>query len=142
MLKFVRMQNNNLYTQIKKVLAKEPKILAAYIIGSTVSGKTSSKSDFDLAVIVQNKKITSEDKVYELVRDIRFPRDLDMSVIDKSSSPIFLYEIVAKGKRIYQKSKVQINNFEAFVLHNYYDTAHMRSIFENQLKQKISSYAN
>ena len=136
------MKDHNLDTQIKAVLAEEPEILAAYIVGSTVSGKTTPESDFDLVVVTYSRRTLSYDKVYKLVKNIKFPKTLDLSIVDKSSSPIFLYEIIATGKKIYQRNEPQINNFEAFVLHNYYDTAHLRSIFENQLKQKISSYAN
>ena len=136
------MKNHNLYTQIKAVLAKEPEILAAYIAGSTVSGKTTGESDFDLVIIVRNKKIVGEDKIYELVRNLHFPRDLDLSVADKSSSPVFLYQVIAKGKRIYEKEQSEISKFEAFALHNYYDTAHIRNTYHLYLKEKLSTYAN
>jgi len=136
------MKNEELYNQIKTVLKKDPKILAAYVIGSTITGNISRESDFDLVIVTYNRKTLDYNTVYKLVKDIKFPKTLDLSIVDKSSSPIFLYEITATGKKIYQKNKQQINDFEAFVLHNYYDTAHLRSIFENQLKQKISSYAN
>jgi len=142
MIKFIHMKADILYTQIKAAIAKEPKILATYVIGSTAFGKTTTESDFDLVVVTYNRKTLDYKKVYKLIKDIKFPKTLDLSIVDKSSSPIFLYEIIAKGKKIYQKNKLQINDFEAFVLHNYYDTAHFRSIFEKQLKQKIFSYAN
>ncbi len=142
MIKFVHMKDNNLYTQIKVVLAKEPEILAAYVVGSTVSGKTTSESDFDLVIIVRNRKIVGQDKVYELVRNLHFPRDLDLSVADRSSSPVFLYQVIAKGKRIYEKEQSEMSKFEAFALHNYYDTAHIRNTYHRYLKEKLSSHAN
>jgi len=134
--------NNNLHSRIQKALKNNPEILAVYVIGSTVSKRLTDKSDFDLVVVTQNKKVTTDDDVYELIRHIKFPRNLDLSVVDKSSSPIFLYQVIAKGERIYEKSKSQVNNFEAFVLHNYYDTSHLRNIYEKSLREKISSYAN
>ena len=74
---------NDLYSQIQKALKNSSGILAAYVIGSTVSKRFTSKSDFDLVVIAQNRKAVGDDKVYELIRDIKFPRNLDLSVVDK-----------------------------------------------------------
>jgi len=141
MIKFVHMKND-LYSQIQKALKASSEILAAYVIGSTVSKRFTSESDFDLVVVAQNREAVGNDKVYELIRDIKFPRNLDLSVVDKSSSPIFLYQTVAKGERIYVKEKSQADNFEAFVLHNYYDTSHLRNIYDKHLREKLSSYAD
>src|SRR3989344_2188057 len=138
MLKFVHMKNE-LYTQIKKALENNPQILSAYVIGSSVSKRLTKESDFDLAVVVQNRKTASYDKVYGLIEHIKFPRNLDLSVVDKSSSPIFLYQVIAKGGRIYEKEKSQAANFESFVLHNYYDTNHIRNIYHRYLKQELSA---
>ena len=136
------MITNELISQIQMALQKESKILAAYIIGWTVSGKTTSGSDFDLAVVVDNKKVTDENKVYELIRHLRFPKDLDLSVVDRSFSPLFLFQIIAKGKRIYARNQPQTSKFEAYALHHYYDTAYIRNIYNQSLKEKFPSYAN
>ena len=136
------MKNEELYNQIKTVLKKDPKILAAYVIGSTVTGRISRESDFDLVVVTRNRKVTNYDKVYELIKHIQFPKNLDLSVVDKSSSPIFLYQTVSKGKKIYEKQKSLVDNFEAFALHNYYDPAHIRNIYPSHLREKLSTHAN
>ena len=133
---------NELYTQIKKALKNYPQVSAAYVIGSSVSKRLTKESDFDLAVVVQNRKTVSDDKVYGLIEHVKFPRNLDLSVVDKSSSPIFLYQVITKGERIYEKKKSGAATFEAFVLHNYYDTSHLRNIYEKRLKEKVASYAS
>lgn len=142
MIKSVHMTSNKLYAKISAIFKKEQGILAAYVIGSTVTGRTRTESDFDLVVVVRDKKIMDLNKVYELIRHLNFPRDLDLSVLDRSSSPIFLFQTITKGKRIYEKEKQDINNFEAFVLHNYYDTAHIRNTYQKYLKAKLIAYAN
>lgn len=128
----------DLSSQTKTVLAKNEPIIAAYIIGSVVSGNSNQDSDFDLVVVVKNKKNISEDKIYELVRQINFPKDLDLSVVDLNSSPLFLYQIISKGKKIYQKNELEVNKFESFALHNFYDNAHLRNIYNQALKAKFS----
>lgn len=141
MLKFGYMKNK-LYSQIKSALKVNPQIIAAYVIGSTVSKKYTEESDFDLVVVTHNKKALSHDKVYGLIEHIKFPKNLDLSIVDKSSSPIFLYQIVAKGERIYAKNQLPANDFEAFALHNYYDTAHIRNIYHTHLKEKLLAHVN
>lgn len=135
------MITNELVTKIKQALEKEPQIIGAYVVGSVVGGRETAESDFDLAVIVNNKKLLDENKIYDLVKDINFPKNLDLSVVDQSSSPLFLFQIISKGQRIYEKNNNQVVAFETFVLHNYYDTQHLRNIYYESLKPKFS-YAN
>lgn len=135
------MITNELVAKIKQALEKEPRVIGAYVVGSIVHGRETRESDFDLAVIVNNKKALDENKVYGLIKDINFPKDLDLSIVDQSSSPLFLFQIISRGQRIYERNKIDIMAFEAFVLHNYYDTQHLRNIYYESLKPKFS-YAN
>lgn len=137
MLKLSSMQDT-LYSEISTALAKEPQVIAVYVIGSTVSGNSTSGSDFDLAVIVKNRTKVSDDRIYDLLQDISFPRNLDLSVVDKSFSPLFLFQIISKGKRIYEKSDKSAADFESFVMHNYYDTQHIRNIYFGGLANKFN----
>jgi len=132
------MTDNKLCLKIKAALSQEPGILAAYLIGSVVSGSLTPESDFDLVVVARNRRVTDDNKVYQLIRQLNFPKDLDLSVVDSSSSPVFLYQIISKGKRIYAKDPAKADDFEAFSLHNYYDNAHMREIYNQALKKKFS----
>lgn len=131
------MLDTKLIARIKQLLSKEPKIQLAYVLGSVVSGRVRADSDFDLAVIVDDKSKIDYFKIRSLVFPIKFPKDLDLSVVDKSSSPLFLFQIVSKGECIYQKSEQERVSFEVFVLKNYYDTAHMRKIYYSYLKDKF-----
>lgn len=121
--------------KIQKIFAKQPDILSVYLFGSQVGGFAGQKSDLDLAVVVENKKKLNEFDILELLSEIRFPKDLDISVVDKSSSPLFLFEITSQGKRIYEKNKEQATVFEAKTLHLYYDTQHLRNIYRYYLKE-------
>lgn len=131
------MLDKNLTDQIREIFKKEPEVLAVYCFGSFAKGKASSQSDFDLAFVVDDKKSTSLDRIYELIRNLKFPKDLDLSLVDKSSSPLFLYEIITNGKRIYERDKQEITLFEAYILKNYYDNSHMRQIYYQYLKEKF-----
>lgn len=135
------MVNERLTSQIYTALSKESKIILAYILGSVVRGRAGVDSDFDLAIVVEDIKKIDYKYVYELVFPIKLPKDLDLSVVDKSSSPLFLFQIISTGKCVYQKSGQEKVLFEAFVLRNYYDTSYIRNIYYSYLKDKFP-YAN
>lgn len=138
------MKTIKIAADIQKVLKEEPRILACYIFGSYAKENYNKESDFDIAFIVENKKIITDDAVYELIKNIPFPKNLDISVVDKTSSPIFLFQIINSGTRIYAKDENKANDFEAYVLRYYYDTQHLRNIYSYYLKEKFSQkqYAN
>ena len=135
------MSDKNLISEIQKCLLTNPKIVSAYILGSYTSGRAKNESDFDLAVVVEKKTNITQDQVYDLISKINFPKDLDLSLVDKTSSPIFLFQIISTGRCIYQRSQNDKVNFEAFVLRKYYDTQHIRNIYYSYLKEKFP-YAN
>lgn len=129
------------YHTIATALTKDHRILAAYVIGSTARGEVGTESDFDLAVVVGKTRSISEDEVYQLIRHIAFPRDLDLSVVDTHSSPLFLFQIIHSGTMIYEASRGERVQFEAYALHTYYDTAHMRAIYAGYLSQQFARQA-
>lgn len=131
------MIDQKLISRIQIVLSKEPRIRLAYVLGSAVSGRTKSDSDFDLAVVVDNKDKIDFNHIYSLLSQIGFPKDLDLSVVDKNSSPLFLYQVISTGECVYQRGDQTKTSFEAFVLRNYYDNAHLRNIYYSYLKSKF-----
>lgn len=138
------MNDIKVIADIQKALKQESRILACYIFGSYVKETYNKESDFDIAFVVENKKIINDDVVYELIKNISFPKNPDISVVDETSSPIFLFQIINSGTRIYAKDENRANNFESYVLRYYYDTQHLRNIYNNYLKEKFSlkQYAN
>lgn len=131
------MVGKGLISQLAVSFSKEPKIELAYVLGSVVSGRAKSESDFDLAVVVEDKYRIDFNDVYSLISPISFPKDLDLSVVDKNSSPLFLFQMISTGEGIYQKSQKEKISFEANVLRNYYDNAHLRNIYYSYLKDKF-----
>lgn len=131
------MIDKRLVSQIQKVLSKDPNIKLAYTLGSATSGRTREDSDFDLGLVVENADRTDYMYIYKLLFPIKFPKDLDLSIVDKSSSPLFLFQIISTGQCVYQKTEEEKISFESFVLKNYYDTAHIRRIYNLYLKEKF-----
>lgn len=137
------MTNQFLFDQITQVLKLDPQVISAYVLGSYARDETRQESDFDLAVVIKHKNETTDEQIYQLIKDISFPKNLDLSVVDKTASPLFLFQIISTGERVYQASPTEAATFEAKVLHQYYDTAHIRNIYYSYLKQKFPDpYAN
>lgn len=138
MVDWVYMIDSGLKKQIQQSLSQNQQVVAAYVLGSFISGQAGKESDFDLAVVVRNKAKLYEKQIYQSLAHIHFPKNLDLSVVDRSSSPLFLFQMISKGEGVYEKSTTDKVKFEAFVLHIYYDNAHMRNIYYAQLKHKFS----
>lgn len=138
------MKDIKIISSIQKTLQKESLILACYIFGSYVKGIHNKESDIDIAVVVENKKLITENSAYELLKNVPFPKNPDISVVDKTSSPLFLFQIIKYGTRVYTKDEKRIRDFETYVLKYYYDTQHLRNIYSYYLKEKFSPklYAN
>lgn len=132
------MKDNTIIAGIQKALEKEPRIFACYIFGSYIKGTYNKESDFDIAFVAEDKKTITDDAVYKLIKDIPFPKNPDISVVDKTSSPIFLFQIINSGTRIYAKEEDRADAFEAYVLRYYYDTQHLRNIYNYYLKEKFA----
>ena len=131
------MIDRKIISQIQKALSKESSVIACYALGSIISGNAKVDSDFDLAIVVKKKQTTTESQIYDLIAGISFPKDLDLSVVNKDSSPVFLFQIISTGLCLYQKSAQDKISFEAFVMKNYYDTSHIRNIYYSYLKDKF-----
>jgi predicted nucleotidyltransferase len=128
---------NALLQQLKKIFKKNSHVLAVYLIGSYANKTVKPDSDFDLVVIVDNSKTVDFDQIYTSIQHLKFPKNLDLSVIDHNSSPLFLFETVSRGIKIYERNIHENANYEAGVLHRYYDTQHIRNIYYSYLKNKF-----
>lgn len=132
------MIDKKLISGIKQSLSKDPKIKMAYVLGSVVNGRIKPDSDFDLVLIADDATKINCDQIYQLISHLNFPKDLDLSIVDKNSSPLFLFQITGTGRCIYQKSDTERITFESFAMKNYYDTAHLRDIYSSYLKERFS----
>lgn len=133
---------NTITDQLKKSFKDKPGVIGIYLIGSFASSNTSRESDFDLVVVVENKKRISIDDIYKLTRTISFPANPDLSVVDLSCSPLYLYQIISRGKILYSREERKVTEFEAKALDNYFDTQHIRSIYYSYLRDKFPRHVN
>ena len=135
--KSMKVLSKNTINKIQKILTGKSDAIAAYLFGSQATGFAGKESDLDIAIAVKDKRSLNELDFLKLFQDIHFPGNLDLSVIDNTSSPIFLFEIICHGKRIYKKNEDEATSFEAEVLRSYYNTRHLRDIYRLYLKENL-----
>lgn len=132
------MINTDLKQQLNQSFLGSPQILVAYIIGSFAKGNESIDSDFDLALVVKNRQEINEKRLYASLFEIQFPKNLDLSIVDKDSSPLFLFQIASNGECVFSRSKADKIEFESLAMRRYFDNAHMRKIYHSYLKNKFT----
>lgn len=123
--------------QLQKAVGVMPEIMAVYVFGSFAKGQETKESDFDLAFVVENRKKIDTHRIYDALDKVHLPADLDIVVVDASSPPLLLFEIISSGKLIFTRSEKETTDFEANTLKSYYDNTHIRKIYYEYLKEKF-----
>lgn len=126
-----------LVEKLQNLLGRNKDVIAAYFFGSMISKKASADSDLDLAIVVSDRTKCQELDLLPGISGISFPAELDLSVIDMTSSPLFLYQIIKNGICIYEKTKKERFEFEANTLQIYYDTQYIRDIYHTFLDKSF-----
>ncbi len=124
-------------------------VIAVYVHGSQVKGYAAPDSDTDVAVVVRdrNKLERGHFGSYNVVNEMEGVLSIknpDVRVVDKDSSPVFLFEIISDGKIVYQENESSRLGFEERVLRTYYDAEYMREVYGDYLYRDIKAraYAN
>lgn len=115
---------------LNDILQKEKDVIALYVFGSHAENRARPDSDFDMAVVVEDR--AKKDEFYFLEKFkhliIPLPSNSHLTVVDLQSSPLLLQRIVKTGVLFYNKSKQDEAVFRAQVALRYFDTAHLREI--------------
>lgn len=129
---YYKVMNTNLSQKLGKALKSTP-AFAAYLHGSQVKDYALPKSDVDVAVVVEDKrKIDILDFTAKLIKAIHL-KNIDIRVVDKESSPLFLFSLVRDGVLVFEKDRKKRLSFETFAMKNYYYTDRIRKIYRSYL---------
>lgn len=123
---------------INQIVQKFPEVKGVYVIGSFIRNQQRKDSDFDLVVIVDKVPLERLRNIFNEFNSQLKIENLDLRiVIPEETDPLFLFEIV-KGKPLYFRSEKARVEFETRVLKLYYDTQHLRNIYNFYLKERLS----
>lgn len=128
--------NHESLNNLAQLLKSYPAVLAGYLYGSRITGHASAKSDLDLALVVDDTECVNYEEAYLKISQI-FPQfEIDLRIITQDSSPTYLFQVL-NGKRVYERSGLKRIKFEVKALHTYYDTQHIRDIYNLYLKKSL-----
>lgn len=131
--------NKTTIQKLKQLFSRKKEVLAVYAFGSQVNGYAGKKSDLDLAIFVKDKKQVGERDILKplINENIKFPFEIDLTVVDFTSPPLLLFQIVKNGQCLYKKSRLIKNELETKTILFYYDNQHMRNIYSHYLKKSL-----
>ena len=111
-------------------------VKACYLYGSQMGKSTNEKSDYDIAVFVDDKSKINYKNLLSKVGPIFFnPEKLHLTIVDlNSSSPFFLYQIIKKGQLLYERQSGDRILFESFIMRLYFDDQYRNAIYYQKLK--------
>lgn len=119
--------------KLKDLFKLYPQIIAVYFYGSQVGGYASKKSDLDIAAIVDVPVNIDYGDLYLKISQI-LKEETDLRIATKESPPLYLFQVLKKGLRIYQRDELDRVKFETTALINFYDSQHLRDIYKLYLK--------
>ncbi len=125
---------------IAPLLAHSHQVLLAYLIGSVSRNEQRKDSDIDIVLIVDGIDGISYGELYSKFADALHTDSVDLRVIyPHETDPLFLFQIVKDGQVIYEKNEKERVKFETYAMKMYYDTQHIRDIYNNYLDKRFDN---
>lgn len=124
--------------QLSDFFKKQPEVLVTYFYGSRISGQALPKSDLDLAIVVKSQDSLKYRDIYLELNQIIKDLEVDVRIITADTPPNFIFQVLKNSQLIYQKDPLKKVEFEARALRDYYDSQHIRDIYDSYLKQSFT----
>lgn len=111
-------------------------VIIAYLFGSFARGERGK--DIDLAILLRDKP------AYYLREKInRFLETERVDLVDlRDAPPVLLFEIIRTGKPVYYVSDDELERFELRAINLYRDTAPMRRLQNNYLRERVRQWSS
>lgn len=133
---------------LQQRLSGYPEIVAAYLFGSVLTGKMNPMSDVDVALLLQDRVSLPRELSlsFDVISDVQktFQREADVKVLNHITDLPFLYEVLSKGKLIYERDPAIHRGFVARAVIDYLDFKPVHEIalrnYARSLKHGKSQY--
>lgn len=124
--------------KLRKVLAKEPEVLAAYLFGSRALGYAAKKSDLDIGLVVKDEDRVDYRRLYSRVSNQISGKEVDVRLVGVDDfNPLFAFNVIKPNFCFYQKSENDRIEIEKKILQIYFDTQYLRDIYRYYLEKSI-----
>ena len=131
-----------LVTSLKSLGRSRLPICALYLFGSQATGKQGPLSDVDVAVLLDEKRISPKsffrfrlDLIVAATGACRRP-DVDVVILNEAT-PVLKYEVVRNGRVIYERDHASRIEFEAGAVQHYLDLEPFYRVSRFYLKRQL-----
>ncbi len=125
-------------------LFQRERVVLGYLFGSCAQSVMRPGSDVDIAVLLDG----SGEEMYEAfrrlivgVRDALGTERFDLLLLN-SAPPTLKFDVISTGKLLYAQSEERLNDFEADAIRRYLDTAHLRAVQGEYLRQRARAWCS
>jgi hypothetical protein len=125
-----------------KSLFRRSGVALAYLFGSYAHGGAEPSSDIDLAVLLDRSGEGLHALYRELLLGIREAlgtERFDLLLLN-DAPPMLQFEIISRGRLIYCCDEQALNAFEMDVLRRFQDTAYLRAVQNDYLKERARKW--
>lgn len=131
--------------QIDPNAFKQFNIKLAYLFGSRSKGTSVSESDFDIAVLFNERVdfFLSLKRLSELSLELAKFLPSHVDVISLNDASLLLkYEVIANNTLLYSDNEQKRIKYEVVIIKEYFDEEYTRRIYNNALYERIEQGAS
>lgn len=130
---------------IDKNIFKKHKVKLAYLFGSQAKGNASEESDFDVAVLFEEKPEVLDffDESAYLKEDLRpyFLNEVDVAALNNAGS-LLKYEVISNGHVLYSDDESYRIDFEVRSTKEYIDNKYILDVYYTALEKRLKEGAS
>lgn len=121
---------------------QHPEVAAIYLFGSQASGQAGPLSDLDVAVLLDESRVTSKRRLMPHLRFIGEVMhacrtfDVDVVVLNEAT-PLLAYEVIQGGRLLYEADHDRRVGFEAKTVQHYLDLVPFYRVSRSYLKKQL-----
>lgn len=109
---------------VRPIVSRYPSVGAVYLFGSRATGGAHARSDYDIAVYIdENDIVKRNETLYQLSGEIARALqsdDIDIHSLRDLQAPELKYQIITQGKIIFEREPFRLI-FEPRILNEYFD---------------------
>lgn len=127
-------------SKIKSYFYPKKEVLAVYLFGSRVTGRTTKWSDVDVAVLLckpDGKRIF--DKEFQCRFDLEklLGADVDVVILN-NADPFLVQQVYTKGRPLFVRNKSQAEELKWRHIRNYWDFIYMKKILDDSAIKRLA----
>ncbi len=96
--------------QLKKIFARDPRVLAVFLFGSQADGTATPRSDIDLAVLFDREIDFKEELAFDVGVSLIL-RTHDVDVVNLNRASLLLRFRAIAGRLLYERDFVRVADF-------------------------------